>query len=319
MDSVGFVSSRVSDRKRDLIREQRKNILDKAERQSKKEAERREKEGSWMLPDVEENLFSSSSKSKKSKKEKKSKKKSKKSKKKRRRSSSSSNSDSDSEEEVKKSKKSKKKRKKRSSSSSSNSDSEDEWVEKKSSTASQQRDSWMQLGGDFSDFSRNSRDLKSHGKVDKKANEREAQDAERIKKLAQRELNPELRNQYIQQSSGSSMAIMKRAIERVEERAALEKKSVEEIAIERWGSIDKFNEMKDKVRKHSIKEQEIKEVSNREEEMKRVATKGGWKTQARKNEEKSSIMKSESLKQEPKEEEKVVKTEETNEGKLIDP
>ena len=43
--------------------------------------------------------------------------------------------------------------------------------------------------------------------------------------------------------------MIKRAIDRVYAQAKLERKSVEEIATNRWGNMDKFNEMLAKVKK----------------------------------------------------------------------
>merc|ERR1739838_813545 len=102
-NSIDFVSSKISSRSREEIKERRENVLAKAERKAKKVQAEKDKASGFMLPDVEDRLFSINKSSKKSHKEKKN----------------------------KKEKKSKKKRKKHDSSSSS-SESEDEWVEKTS-------------------------------------------------------------------------------------------------------------------------------------------------------------------------------------------
>merc|ERR1712008_374628 len=122
MDTVDFVSSRVTSKSREEIKERRENVLEKAERKAKKAQIEKDKASGWMLPDVENALFSSKP-SKKSHKDKKHKKK----------------------------KKSKKKRKKHDS-SSSKSDSKDDPVEKeviKSKPKETQRDSWMEFGSSF--------------------------------------------------------------------------------------------------------------------------------------------------------------------------
>merc|ERR1711862_328260 len=117
-----FVSSRTTERDREAIREARNRVLDKAERKSYKEAERKKREKEWMLPDLEEQI-SGGKKRKKEKKEKKSKK--------------------------HKKEKKKKRKKDKSSSSSESSEEEDEWVEKKpepNPVVATERDSWMNLG-----------------------------------------------------------------------------------------------------------------------------------------------------------------------------
>merc|ERR1712004_38338 len=97
-------SSRTTERDREAIREARNRVLDKAERKSHKEAERKKREKEWMLPDLEEQI-SGGKKRKKEKKDKKSKK--------------------------HKKEKKKKRKKDKSSSSSDTSEEEDEWIEKK--------------------------------------------------------------------------------------------------------------------------------------------------------------------------------------------
>merc|ERR1712079_878937 len=84
------------------FKERRENVLAKAERKAKKAQAEKDKASGFMLPDVEDRLFSLNKSDKSSKK-------------------------SHKEKKRKKEKKSKKKRKKHDSSSDSSSESEDEW------------------------------------------------------------------------------------------------------------------------------------------------------------------------------------------------
>ena len=308
MDTVDFVSSRVTSKSREEIKERRENVLEKAERKAKKAQIEKDKASGWMLPDVENALFSSKS-SKKSHKEKKHKKEKKSKKKRKKHDSSSSSSESEDEwvekshkpKKHKKEKKSKKKRK-RQDSSSSKSDSKDDPVEKeviKSKPKETQRDSWMDFGSSFDSFG----DLasgKSSGSKEAKRIEKERADQERIEKLSRRELNPVLRQELIQQSMGfggdKSLEMLKRAVDRVYAQAKLEGKSVEEIASKRWGNMDKFNEMLGKLQKYEQgsekqEEQPFKQPlpSDRKEASRMVASKSGWKTFERKEKERSDF------------------------------
>merc|ERR1711874_536255 len=153
MDSIDFVSSKLSSRSREEIKERREYVLAKAERKAKKAQAEKDKASGWMLPEIEDRLFSSSKSSKKSHKEKKHKKEKKSKKKRKKYESSSSSSESEDEwvekshkhKKHKKEKKSKKKRKRHDSSSDSSSDSKNEDFTEKESNKSKpkiERDSW---------------------------------------------------------------------------------------------------------------------------------------------------------------------------------
>ena len=266
MDSVSFVSSRISDRKREDIREAREHVLAKAEKKAKKAAKEREKEKGWMLPNVEENLFSNADKrSKKSKKKK-----------------------SHKEKKHKKEQKSKKKKRKRSSSSSSDSTSEDEWEEKPSSSSVKkhsERDSWMDMGLSLSEMS--SSDRGPRRKEQKREEERRKEEENRAK-LAQRELNPSVRAQHQEKVSNSnkSLEMIKRAVKRTQEQAQIEGKSVEEIAAKRWGSIEKYKEMLAKIENV---ERERRSPSREESSSSRAKVSSGWKTAARLDKDRSNV------------------------------
>ena len=320
MSSIDFVSSKISSRNREEIKERRENVLAKAERKAKKAQAEKDKASGFMLPDVEDRLFSlnkSDKSSKKSHKEKK-RKKEKKSKKKRKKYDSSSDSSSESEDEWveksaekshkhkkhKKEKKSKKKRKKHESSSgSSSSDSkdDDDRVEKESSKPKPmvQRESWMDFGTSFDSFGAMAAG-KGSGSKDAKRIQREKEEKERTEKLSQRELNPVLRQEHIQKLAGGDkdLEMIKRAIDRVYAQAKLERKTVEEIATKRWGSMDKFNEMLIKVKKSEEKtdstdrEEPITSHQDRSHDRsydrsRMVASKSGWKTSERREKERS--------------------------------
>ena len=331
MDTVDFVSSRVTSKSREEIKERRENVLEKAERKAKKAQIEKDKASGWMLPDVENALFSSKS-SKKSHKEKKHKKEKKSKKKRKKHDSSSSSSESEDEwvekshkpKKHKKEKKSKKKRK-RQDSSSSKSDSKDDPVEKeviKSKPKETQRDSWMDFGSSFDSFG----DLasgKSSGSKEAKRIEKERADQERIEKLSRRELNPVLRQELIQQSMGfggdKSLEMLKRAVDRVYAQAKLEGKSVEEIASKRWGNMDKFNEMLGKLQKYEQgsekqEEQPFKQPlpSDRKEASRMVASKSGWKTSERKEKERSDFQQTK-MANKPKEESETKSEKSSNE------
>lgn len=94
-ENIRFESSWKKNSEREELKRARERVLSHAEKRAKREAERKEQEGSWMLPDLDKALDSGSEKKHKKKK--------------------------------KKEKKSKKSKKSKRSSSSS----EDEWVEKK--------------------------------------------------------------------------------------------------------------------------------------------------------------------------------------------
>merc|ERR1711899_726084 len=80
MSSIRFESSWKKDKERDAIRSAREAVLASAEAKGLREAERRKKEDSWMLPNLDKSLDASNNE-KKSRKRKKKDKKSKKHKK----------------------------------------------------------------------------------------------------------------------------------------------------------------------------------------------------------------------------------------------
>ena len=327
MDTIDFVSSSVTSKSREEIKERRENVLEKAERKAKKAQIEKDKASGWMLPEVENALFSSKS-PKKSHKEKKLKKEKKSKKKRKKHDSSSSSSESEDEwveksykhKKHKKEKKSKKKRKRRDS-SSSKSDSKDDPVEKeviKLKPKETQRDSWMDFGSSFDSFG----DLasgKSSGSKEAKRIEKERADQERIEKLSRRELNPVLRQELIQQSMGfggdKSLEMLKRAVDRVYAQAKLEGKSVEEIASKRWGNMDKFNEMLGKLKKYeqgSERQEKQPLPIERKEASRMVASKSGWKTSERKEKERSDFQQTK-MANKPKEESETKSEKSSNE------
>ena len=284
MESVSFVSAKMKEMSKEELKAHRKRLMEDAMKEAKKSIARKEKEGAWMLPDLDSNMFGEekSKKRKKSSKEKKHKK----------------------EKKSKKEKRSKKKKRRRdSSSSSSSSASEDEWVEKPKDSSEKQRDSWMQMGSEFEQFGSSKRGESK--RASKKEEERAKLDESRNKILAERELNPTLREEYKQKSSSqgtsSSLSMLKRAVERVYEQAEFEGKSIEEVATHRWGSFQKFKDMEKKVNAAQDNESQTRQ---REEEdspkrIDRVASKKGWKTEARRQDERVIQTKPKAQEKEP--------------------
>ena len=283
MSSIRFESLWKKEKERDAIRSARQAVLASAEAKGLREAERRQKEDSWMLPNLDKSLDDSNEK--KSRKRKKKDKKSKKHKK------------------EKKSKK--KKRKERSSSSSSSSESEeDEWVEKtseKKSPVRQQRESWMDFGL-MAQTSAMSRNTELSTKKSQKTIDREIKEEEHRKESLKRELNPNIRKEHnlpvgrssTREEEGKSdppqrrpsplgNSWIERAYQRIKEQAEREGKSVEEVAKERWGSLDKFKSLLGKIEEDKAKVLDTKEDGLRKESKSRTT---GWKTVARKEEDK---------------------------------
>lgn len=244
---IDFESSRQKEKKRQLEREARNYILEKAKneyevRKVREEVARQRGEHTWMLSSVEVNL--DSSKKKKKKKEKKKKK--------------------------KKQKKSKKSKKHDTSSSSSSSEDEGAWVEKSTPTASLtssvkqateqelsaaqgKRDGWMEMTSLFGTFTRDEM-RERYGTCRKKAKEEEEARKREANKPGShaRELNPYFKNggtglpeEESQQNAsvGLDGAWLRRALQRAKEQAEKENKSLEEVAAQRWGSLAKFHEL----------------------------------------------------------------------------
>ncbi|XP_034949207.1 CWF19-like protein 2 [Chelonus insularis] len=239
---IQFESARVKAAQREAIEKARENILTEAEekyhrKRAEKEKARLRGDDKWMLPSVEKNLSSEKSKKKRKK-----------------------------EKKEKKSKK--KKHKKHSSSSSSDSSNEDEWVEKTTDTKKEspsssaanksekplQRDEWMSLSGSFFCSSR-----------DKKLQENKAknQDTCILDKPGQsnKELNPYWKNggtglpkqeTSLNETNSTTMsaAWLKKSLQRAQEQAQEEGKSLEEIAQERWGSLEIIQSMIEKAEKN---------------------------------------------------------------------
>ena len=66
MNSIDFVSSKITSRSREEINERRENVLAKAERKAKKAQAEKDKASGFMLPEVEDRLFSLNKSPKKS-------------------------------------------------------------------------------------------------------------------------------------------------------------------------------------------------------------------------------------------------------------
>lgn len=268
MSFIDFESAREKEKKRQWEREAREAILEKAKnkyeaKERKEVAARQRGEHTWMLSSVESKLDSHKLDKKKKKKEKKERKRKKKEKKlkKSKKSYSSSTTSSDDEDEkeqwVEKS----------AASGTKTSEtvrtreltaSQDGTQEQNSSQIQTKRDSWMEMTSLFGTYSRDEmREREGTSRIKAKEEEEKRKwEADKPGSHA-RELNPyfkdggtglpEQRNKDEVSPAPSSLGLdaawLRKALKRAEEQAQLEKKSLEEIAAQRWGSLAKFNEL----------------------------------------------------------------------------
>uniref|UniRef100_A0A6V7KZM5 Cwf19-like C-terminal domain-containing protein n=1 Tax=Bracon brevicornis TaxID=1563983 RepID=A0A6V7KZM5_9HYME len=231
MNYINFESSRVKERERENIRRAREKILAEAEekyRRKEAAAERSRQRGDdkWMLPSVEEKLSGEKVKKRKRKSE-------------------------------KKSKKSKKHKRRRETSSSSSSDSSDnetsEWVEKSvdkkidstKQSVQLERDEWMNLSGAFTCVPREKKQKIDDAKKETCILDKPGQSS--------RELNPywkdggtglpgvETNDQSVSKLFNPDW--LKKSLQRAKEQALEEGRSLEEIATERWGSLETIESM----------------------------------------------------------------------------
>ncbi len=246
MSSVQFESSRRTERDREALRVARERVLDKARVRAEREADRRDQEEAWMLPSLEKSLDQDGSAKKKKKKHKKDKKSKKK--------------------KAKKEKKRKSKRSRSRSSSESSSSEEEEWVEKgkeeeedgdkeAAAKAPEKRQDWMELGGDLFGVRTTDRSALAPMETEKQRMRREAEEKNR-EKANRLELNPQLKQgtpaaaeqnkpeSRLPSSVGDGGASwLRKAYKRAQERAAAEGRSLEEVAAERWGSLENFHRL----------------------------------------------------------------------------
>ncbi|XP_061174042.1 CWF19-like protein 2 [Saccostrea echinata] len=254
MDSgIAFESSRELDRKRKEKNTARQKILNQAKKEYEKEERKREQakargEDTWMLPSLEKRIEKEKEHYEKSNKHKKEKKK------------------------KKKSKKKKKKSEKEESSSSSNSESDEGemWVEKSkpASAANKsmeskpvikgpqlQRDTWMEAPLDLIPTI-----TRKEIKDAKKADNQEEEKKIMIDQLGQheRELNPYWKEggtglpeeNVLQKKASAPSGVgdggyswMKKAYNRCVEQAKEENRTLEDVATEKYGSLDKLESM----------------------------------------------------------------------------
>ncbi|XP_068232096.1 CWF19-like protein 2 [Palaemon carinicauda] len=252
MSFIEFESAREKEKKRQWEREAREAILEKAKNKYeahklKDQIRRHRGEHEWMLPSVKEKIDSEVQEKKHRKKKKKKDKK----------------------------KKKKLKDKDTDSSTGSESDGNEMWVEKPStsvpkksanSSASEQleiskepskRDGWMEMTSLFKTYSRDQiKEMDGTSRKKEKEEERKRkQEADKPGSHAL-ELNPYYKNggcglpeedQKINTQSspvvGLDAAWLRKALKRAKEQALTENKTLEEIATQRWGSLEKFNEL----------------------------------------------------------------------------
>ncbi|XP_066943076.1 CWF19-like protein 2 isoform X2 [Macrobrachium rosenbergii] len=250
MSLIEFESAREKEKKRQWEREAREAVLEKAKNKYeadklKDEARRQRGEHEWMLPSVKEKIESEAQEKKHKKKKKKEK------------------------------KKKKKAAKEKHSSTSSESDENEMWVEKPSASVpvksaehhpceqlevsreTSKRDGWMEMTSLFKTYSRD--EIKE---IDGTSRRKEKEEEKRRKQEADkpgshaRELNPYYKNggcglpeedQLVNKSSSPAVGLdatwLRKALQRAKEQAQLENKTLEEIAAQRWGSLEKFNEL----------------------------------------------------------------------------
>ncbi|XP_052276892.1 CWF19-like protein 2 isoform X2 [Dreissena polymorpha] len=264
---MNFESASEIERKREELRAARQIYLEKAKEQYEKEERKKELarargEDTWMLSSVNQRLEQEQESIKSSKKKKKEKKK--KSKKKK---SSSSELESDKELDRKKKKKYKKRK---NSSTSSESDNVSQWVEKSSSNATTatdtagaikgprlERDSWMSAPMDIVPT------ITRKELIERKNKEKEEFNRQRelLNKPGThaKELNPYWKDggtgvpvevkvmSTVEQGQGNvgdaGLSWLRKSYDRCVQQAKEEGRSLEELAAERWGSLEKIQTM----------------------------------------------------------------------------
>ena len=214
MSLINFESSWTKAKDRQELRKVREAVLEKAEKKAKFREQIKEQEDSWILPSLDKKMK-------------------------------------------------KKKKKKESSSTSSDSSEEDEWVEKKNEhiekDSNMERQSWMQLGADVGTSSRrdpfallgSTKDEQLDRRETAKQKERRLLEEKNAKLQSQRELNPNLNlkkqsNEQNVKIGDGGASWLRRAFKRAEEQAKAEGKSIEEVAEQRWGSLENFKKLLDK-------------------------------------------------------------------------